>query len=222
MTAAEKRERLISENLGLVHACARRYTGRGVEYDDLYGAGCMGLVKAADGFDSERGIRFSTYAVPAILGEIRRLFRDGGAVKVSRSVKELGLKAAREAAAFSALNGREPHLSELASALGCESADIAEALGAMQQTVSLTVTDDGDRDSQLDLPSDSFDDNLVDILAVRQLVAELEQRDRQLIQLRYFGGKTQCQTAKELGMTQVQVSRREKAIIEKMRDKIVS
>lgn len=222
MTAAEKRERLISENLGLVHACARRYTGRGVEYDDLYGAGCMGLVKAADGFDSERGIRFSTYAVPAILGEIRRLFRDGGAVKVSRSVKELGLKAAREAAAFSALNGREPHLSELASSLGCESADIAEALGAMQQTVSLTVTDDGDRDSQLDLPSDSFDDNLVDILAVRQLVAELEQRDRQLIQLRYFGGKTQCQTAKELGMTQVQVSRREKAIIEKMRDKIVS
>lgn len=97
-----RRDDLICQNIGLVHSCARRFIGRGIEYDDLFQAGCMGLVKAADGFEEERGLRFSTYAVPVILGEVRRLFRDGGSVKVSRSLKELAMRATREREAFAA------------------------------------------------------------------------------------------------------------------------
>lgn len=104
----QDRDQRICENIGLVHACARRFLGRGVEYDDLFQAGCMGLVKAADGFEEERGLRFSTYAVPVILGEIRRLFRDGGSVKVSRSLKELSLRASRERDAFAASQAGNP------------------------------------------------------------------------------------------------------------------
>ena len=113
----EQRSRMIEENIGLVHACAHRFKGKGLEYDDLFQAGCMGLVKATDAFDSERGVRFSTYAVPVILGEMRRLFRDGGTVKVSRSLKELSMKAARQRDQFAKEHGREPTVSELAQAL---------------------------------------------------------------------------------------------------------
>ena len=113
-----RRDDLICQNSGLVHSCARRFIGRGIEYDDLFQAGCMGLVKAADGFEEERGLRFSTYAVPVILGEVRRLFRDGGSVKVSRSLKELAMRATREREAFAAREGREPSVGELADLLG--------------------------------------------------------------------------------------------------------
>ena len=105
----------VEQNLGLVHTCAKRFKGRGIEYDDLFQAGCVGLVKAADNFDVGRGFRFSTYAVPVILGEIKRLFRDGGAVKLSRGLKELSLRVSREAEAFQHRTGREPTVSELAS-----------------------------------------------------------------------------------------------------------
>lgn len=114
------REQRICDNIGLVHSCARRFMSRGIEYDDLFQAGCMGLVKAADGFEEERGLKFSTYAVPVILGEIRRLFRDGGTVKVSRSLKELSMRASRERDAFTAREGREPTIGELADLLGVE------------------------------------------------------------------------------------------------------
>ncbi|MDR1002533.1 MAG: sigma-70 family RNA polymerase sigma factor [Oscillospiraceae bacterium] len=216
-----ERNEFISENLGLVHSCARRYIGRGIEYDDLYQAGCMGLIKAADGFDKERGIRFSTYAVPAILGEIRRLFRDGGAVKVSRSLKELGMKVARATAEFSAQNGQAPHISEIADMLNVDAEAVSEAINASQHPVSLTVEGDSSENLELDLPTETFDDSLTDTLAVRQLVSELGKEDRMLIFLRYFKGKTQNQTAEELGMTQVQVSRREKAIIKQIRSKMI-
>ena len=132
------REERICDNIGLVHACARRFMGRGIEYDDLFQSGCMGLVKAADGFDEERGLKFSTYAVPVILGEIRRLFRDGGTVKVSRSLKELSLRASRERDAFTAREGREPSVGELADLLGVEREQAVEALGASMPALSLT------------------------------------------------------------------------------------
>lgn len=112
------REDTICRNIGLVHSCARRFMGRGIEYDDLFQAGCMGLVKAADGFDQERGLKFSTYARSVILGEIRRLFRDGGTVKVSRSLKELSMKATRERETFLTREGREPSVGELAICWG--------------------------------------------------------------------------------------------------------
>ena len=142
----QERDQKISENLGLVHACAKRFKSRGIEYEDLYQAGCLGLVKAVDGFDEERGVRFSTYAVPVILGEMRRLFRDGGAIKVGRTLKELSLKASRYTAEFSAREGRPPTLGELAEALGVETAEAAQAVNAGQRPVSLTVDEEeGDK-----------------------------------------------------------------------------
>ncbi|MDD3833667.1 MAG: sigma-70 family RNA polymerase sigma factor, partial [Oscillospiraceae bacterium] len=147
-----KREDVICSNIGLVHSCARRFIGRGIEYDDLFQSGCMGLVKAADGFDEERGLRFSTYAVPVILGEIRRLFRDGGAIKVSRSLKELSMKASRERESFTNVKGREPTISEMADLLGVEIEQAAEALGAAAPPLSLTRAGERDEGNQIDVP----------------------------------------------------------------------
>ena len=214
-TAGSCREQLIQNNIGLVHSCAQKLKGRGMEYDDLFQAGCMGLVKAADAFDHERGVRFSTYAVPVILGEMRRLFRDGGTIKVSRTLKELSLKINRTRERFSLEHGREPHLSELATLLEVEEHQIVEAISAAAPPVSLTAGDDDG--GQLDLPIDSPEGMLSDILSLKQVLGSLEPSDRRLVFLRYFGNKTQTQTASELGMTQVQVSRREKKILQNLR-----
>lgn len=210
------REQRVSENLGLVHSCAQRFKGRGIEYDDLYQAGCVGLIKAVDAFDDERGVRFSTYAVPVILGEIRRLFRDGGAVKVGRSLKELSLRAKKECAAFREREDREPKISELAEILGVETAQAAQALNASLMPISLTV-DESEGGGQLDIPTDSPDDMISEHLALNQMIEKLDTRDRELITLRFFKSQTQTQTGKVLGMTQVQVSRREKTILGKLR-----
>lgn len=215
-----KREDVICGNIGLVHSCARRFTGRGVEYDDLFQAGCMGLVKAADGFDEERGLRFSTYAVPVILGEIRRLFRDGGAVKVSRSLKELSMRASREREGFVQTEGREPSVGEMADLLGVDVELAAEAIGASLPPLSLTRSGDEDDGDQIDVPVEAPDDLLTDKLALRQVLGELEPADRALIVLRYLKSHTQQATAEKLGMTQVQVSRRERVILAKMREKL--
>ncbi len=212
------RDEIIEKNLGLVHACAHRFKGKGIEYDDLFQAGCMGLVKATDAFDTERGVRFSTYAVPVILGEIRRLFRDGGTVKVSRSLKELSLKANREREHFTKLHGREPTVSELACALEVEEGTLVEALGAAAPPLSLTHEDDS---AEFDVPTESPEEMLSDTIALKQALEQLEPCDRQLIVLRYFGGKTQTVVAKMLGMTQVQVSRREKKILLALREKLL-
>ena len=213
------REILITENLGLVHSCAHRFTGRGIEYEDLYQAGCMGLVKAFDAFDTERGVRFSTYAVPVILGEIRRLFRDGGTVKVSRSLKELSIKTTREREKFVLKNGREPAVSELAEILLETEENITEALCAAAPVISLTIGED-EGGGQADVPVDSPEDEITERLSVIKAVSDLDEKDRMLIKLRYYESKTQTQTAKVLGMTQVQVSRREKKILEILRKEL--
>lgn len=140
--APAERDRFVEQNLGLVHSCANRFRGKGIEYDDLYAAGCMGLVKAFDAFDDQRGVRFSTYAVPVILGEIRRLFRDGGSVKVSRSLKELSVKVARERERFLLKNGKEPTVSEIAEELMIDPDDVAEAISAGTPTISLTESEE--------------------------------------------------------------------------------
>ena len=210
---------VVEENLGLVHACAHRFSGRGIEYEDLYGAGCIGLCKAAEAFDWERGVKFSTYAVPVILGEIRRLFRDGGAVKVSRSLKELGLKVQHAREQLQAQSGSEPTVQQLAEFLGLEPEQVAEAAMALSPVVSLTDSDE-EGGGQIDLPVDSPEEKITDCLSLRQAMQQLEERDRQLIVLRYYGRKTQSQTAHILGMTQVQVSRREKKLLLFMREKL--
>lgn len=206
------RDTLITENLGLVHTCAHRFSGKGIEYEDLFQAGCMGLVKAFDAFDTERGVRFSTYAVPVILGEIRRLFRDGGTVKVSRTLKELSMKTAREREAFALKEGREPTIKELAQRLCVTEEEVTEAVCAAAPVVSLTVGEDNGG-GQEDIPVESPEEQISERLSVIQAVSALDERDRALVRLRYYENKTQSQTAAVLGMTQVQVSRREKKIL---------
>lgn len=206
------RDILITENMGLVHTCAHRFTGKGIEYEDLFQAGCMGLVKAFDAFDRERGVRFSTYAVPVILGEIRRLFRDGGTVKVSRTLKELSMKTARERERFASKEGREPTIKELAKCLGVSEEEVTEAVCASAPVVSLTVDEDSGG-GQSDIPVESPEEQIAERLSVVQAVSGLEERDRAIVRLRYYENKTQTQTAAALGMTQVQVSRREKKIL---------
>ena len=211
------RDRFIEENLGLVHSLCRRFSGRGIEYDDLYQAGCIGLIKATDAFDGERGVCFSTYAVPVIMGEIRRLFRDGGAVKVSRSVKELGMKITREKQIMEQRLCREPTISELAAALTVTCEEITEAMCAAQPTVSLTREDDGEV-SETDLPTISAEEEISDRLLIDSALDKLEDNEKQLVIYRYYEYLTQSQTAQKLSMTQVQVSRAEKKILKKLRE----
>lgn len=206
----ENREEFVERNVGLVRSLVPRFLGRGIEYDDLFQAGCMGLVKAADHFDPALGYKFSTYAVPVILGEMRRLFRDGGAVKVSRSLKELSMKAMRLSEQMAMETGSEPSVSELAAALGISVEKCAEALNAGMQPISLTNEED---DGENDVPVDSPEEKISDRLALRQVISALPEEDRRLLEYRYYGNKTQVETAKRLGITQVQVSRREKKLL---------
>ncbi len=218
-TPVEKEE-FVKKNLGLVHSCANRFRGRFIEYDDLFSAGCVGLLKAIEGFDESRGLMFSTYAVPAILGEMKRLFRDGGTLKVSRGLKELSLKVVRERERYMKANFRDPTLSELAEILDVPVEDVVEALNVSIPPMSLTVQDD-DGDSQLDIPIDIIDERIADTISLDSVIKTLEEKDRQLIVLRYYKNKTQTQTAAILGMTQVQVSRREKKLLQKLRIKLM-
>ena len=212
------RDEIITANLGLVHACCKRFVSRGIEYDDLFQAGSLGLIKAVDGFDETKGLKLSTYAVPVILGEIKRLFRDGGTVKVSRSLKELSLKTVRLSAELSKKLNREPTVGELAETLEVTPEEVTEALCAAQPALSLTYDNNGES-SQLDLPVESHEREVSDRVALTQILSTLPQKDRELIHLRFYKLYTQQQTAGELGMTQVQVSRREKSILGNIRQK---
>ena len=218
MNAKQTFQTRAEENLGLVHLCANRFRGRGIEYDDLYSAGCMGLMKASRAFDESRGVKFSTYAVPVILGEIKRLFRDGGAIRVSRGVRELSLKLARCRETFMTENGREPTIKELSALSQRSEQAVAEALAASQPIVSLTVFDE-DGAEEADVPVPSSEDRIIELMTLKNALDMLEQKDKQLIYLRYFRSKTQTETALALGMTQVQVSRREKKLLALMREK---
>ncbi len=214
------RSELIGNNYGLVHSCANRFRGRGVDYDDLFQAGCVGLIKAADNFDAERGFAFSTYAVPVILGEIKRIFRDGGLVKIGRSLKERARNAVKAGEELSKELGREATITELAERLGVTVSEAAELITVSMPTVSLTSEDEKGT-SQIDIPTDSPEEEISERLALYTLIDALEERDRRLIELRYYKGMTQVNTAKELNMSQVQVSRREKAILLKMRQSMI-
>ncbi|MDE6727218.1 MAG: sigma-70 family RNA polymerase sigma factor [Oscillospiraceae bacterium] len=208
------RDEFIAANIPLVHSLANRFRGRGIDYEELFSAGSLGLVKACDNFDEKRGLCFSTYAVPVILGEIKRLFRDGGAVKMSRSLKELSLRAQRAREELTK-NGAEPTISELAEYLGVSREDAAEAVQAAIPPLSLTVGDD--EGSEFDVPVDGSENSLIDRLALRQCMEKLAPDDRTLIVLRYFRSKTQSEVAQIMGMSQVQVSRRERKILNELR-----
>ena len=211
----QDRYTLIETNVRLVHSCCKRFVGRGIEYDDIFQVGCIGLVKAADGFDSSRGLCFSTYAVPNIIGEIKRLFRDTGAVKVSRSIKELSLKVQKEKE-NAEKRGEEPTITVLAERLSVSAEEIVEALDASRQVLSLTYENE-DGVNELDLPTDSCENEICSRILIDEAIARLNSQEKEIIKLRYFCEKTQMQTAELLGISQVQVSRKEKKALERLR-----
>lgn len=214
-----RREELICDNLGLVHACANRFRNKGIEYDDLFSAGCLGLVKAADGFDESRGFAFSTYAVPAILGEMKRLFRDGGAVKISRALKERAREAAKLREEMTAALSREPTLRELAAKMQVSEYEMAQLVNLSMPVASLTELHE-ENDRQIDIPVESEEEKIQNKLALSEVLKILPENDRRLIELRYYKGLTQTKTAEILGLSQVQVSRRERTILLELRRKL--
>lgn len=214
-----KEEEFIKENLGLVHSCCRRFTGRNIEYDDLFQAGCVGLLKASRDFDETRGFMFSTYAVPVILGEIKRLFRDGGAIKVSRSLKELSLKVVRMGEQFEKQKGRAATVSELAEMLSVTTGEINEAICVSTPPTSLTYYDENGI-KEKDLPTINEEENIYNRLDIGRALEDLCEVEQKIVFYRFFCGYTQNRVALTLDMTQVQVSRKEKKIMEKMRKKL--
>lgn len=212
------REELILNNLRLVHSCCKRFKGKGIEYDDLYQAGCVGLCKAADAFDVSKGFQFSTYAFPVIMGEIKRLFRDGGAIKVSRELKSLSLKAVAINEKLSQTLGREPHIYEVAEKLGVSVAEAAEAIAVSIAPVSLSYSSESGEQKELQIGTNEQEEYIYNKVAVEQLLEKLPEYERTLIYLRYIKNKTQTDTAKLLGVTQVSVSRSEKKILKHLRD----
>ena len=210
--------KFIQDNLGLVHSLAARFRGRGIEYEELYAAGCEGLVKAAKGFDEARGLQFSTYAVPVILGEIKRLFRDGGAVKVSRGLKELSLKSARVQEEIRK-EGREPRLSEIASALNISVEQAGEAVCASLPPLSLTAQSEDERELEIPVPPEQS--KLTDKIALNQCLSLLTEEERSIITLRYWKNRTQRETGLILGLSQVQVSRKEKKALARLREMLL-
>lgn len=216
---ANERNKFIEGHFGLVHSCCRRFSGKGIEYDDLFQAGSIGLIKAADGFDEGRNVCFSTYAVPVILGEIKRLFRDGGSVKISRGLKELSLKTSAVREKLQKTLSREPTILEIAKVLEVSEEEVAEALDAARPTLSLSEkSDDGEESGIADIPVD-YNDEIINKLTVGEIRRTLGDKDWRIIGLRFFKGSTQQETANALGMTQVQVSRRERAILKELKDK---
>lgn len=209
---------MIEDNIGLVHSIAKRFKGRGEDYDDLYQAGCVGLIKAVDNFDESKGFLFSTYAVPVIMGEIRRLFRDGGAVKVSRSLKEKSIKVQAIREKFIKKELREPTVSELSDLCGIETEELSEVLNVINPVVPLSCTTE-DGDETIDIPVDDTD-KLFDRLSVHHAIKDLSNDELLLIKYRFYEGKTQCESAKLLGISQVQVSRREKQLLAKLRTRL--
>ena len=219
VTDKTRRSTFIEQNLGLVHSCAGRFRGRGIEYDDLYSAGCMGLVKAYDGFDESRGVCFSTYAVPKIAGEIRRFLRDDGAVKVSRSLKEQAATIKATRSRLTGALGREPTIQEISRQTGLTPEEIALAETATAATESIQ-RETGDEGFTLEnvLTDTESEERMVEKIALRQAISGLPERERMVIQLRYFHGLTQQRVAAVMNVSQVQVSRIEKKAVAMLRE----
>ena len=210
----EATERLVEENVGLVWSVAKRFLGRGVEAEDLYQLGCLGFLKAVEGFDLEYGTQFSTYAVPKISGEIRRFLRDDGAVKVSRSIKEQASLIKTSRNRLTNALGREPTIQEISRQTGLTPEEIAIAETATAATESIQKEAGEEGFSLEDVLTDTeSEDRMVEKIALRQAIDKLPNREAMVIRLRYFHGLTQDRTAKVMEVSQVQVSRIEKKAI---------
>lgn len=212
-------EQLINENSGLIWSVARRFIGRGAETDDLYQLGCLGFLKAVEGFDLEFGTQFSTYAVPKISGEIRRFLRDDGTLKVSRSLKEQAASIRSVRSKLTTLLGREPTIQELSDQTGFSPEEIAMAETATAATESIHQETGEDGFCLENVLTDTeLEEQMVEKIALRQAVEKLPERERLVIQLRYYHSLTQQRVAKVMNVSQVQVSRIEKKALEKIRE----
>lgn len=211
-------EQLVVENTGLIWSIARRYFGRGTEPEDLFQLGCVGFLKAVEGFDTEYGTQFSTYAVPKIAGEIRRFLRDDGAIKVSRSIKERAALISKTRERMTGDFGREPTVSELSQALGLSPEEIASAQTAMSATQSIQKQSGEEGFSLEDiLCTEGMEEGLLERLALREALRQLGEKERLVIQLRYYHSLTQQKVAQLIGVSQVQVSRIEKKALARLR-----
>lgn len=220
----EAESRLVEENTGLVWSIVRKFSGRGHEMEDLFQIGSIGLLKAIKKFDTSYGVQFSTYAVPMIMGEIKRFLRDDGPIKVSRSLKEKSMKGASAQDRLRKLLGREPTIHEISKECGLEVEELVEAFEAVTPPESIYISAydrDGDKEINLldRIASNDNEDAMINRILVQTILQELKVRERQIIVLRYFKGKTQSEIAEMVGVSQVQVSRIEKGVIEKLKKK---
>ncbi len=218
----EAREEFISGNLRLVLSVIQKFSGRGENADDLFQVGCIGLIKSVDNFDLSQNVKFSTYAVPMIIGEIRRYLRDNNSIRVSRSLRDTAYKALGAKERLMARNETEPTIDEIAKELGMEKEDIVFALDAIQEPVSLfepVYNDGNDAIFVMDQLSDekSLDENWLEEISLKEAMKKLGDREKHIINLRFYKGRTQMEVAKELGISQAQVSRLEKTALKSMK-----
>ena len=217
------KEKLISINSPLIKSIVKRYLNKGIEYDDLYQLGAMGFVKAINNYDASFNVKFTTYAVPMIAGEIKRFLRDDGTIKISRSIKYLSIQIKNFINEYNKTHTQNPTIETIAKNLNIESNDVVLALEANTTPLSLNekYNDDSESVSLMDKLSDNFSvENLVNKLALREMIETLSSREKQVIIMRYYLDKTQSEIAKELGVSQVQVSRIENKVLTDMKDKL--
>ncbi|MBR5155069.1 MAG: SigB/SigF/SigG family RNA polymerase sigma factor [Clostridia bacterium] len=217
---------IVEENIGLVHSIVRRFAQRGYEAEDLFQIGCIGLVKAIQKFDTSFDVKFSTYAVPMIMGEIKRFIRDDGIIKVSRSIKELGIKALMLRESIIKETNKEPTIKELSEKLGAGLEDVAMALeaGIRPESINASVVDNDGDGKTLGERLESKDDcesTVINKVLIQNLLQMFDDREKKIIILRYFKQKTQSEIAKVMGISQVQVSRIEKKVLTAMREKLL-
>ncbi len=217
------KEMLVVHNTALVKSIVKKFLGRGVDFDDLYQIGCIGLIKAIVNYKYEYGVRFSTYAVPMIIGEIKRFLRDDGFIKISRSVKEIAIKAMHFKDSIKKETGKEPTINEIAEKMDVSSEEIVFALDAVRAHISIDepiYNDKGNSRTLLDSVSEKENESesVIDTILLKDIIQSLEVKERQLIILRYFKDKTQSEVASMMGVSQVQVSRLEAKILKKIRN----
>ncbi len=222
----EAKTQLIEENSPLIKSVIKRFKDKGVEYDDLYQIGCIGFLKAIKNFDSSFGVKFSTYVVPMVIGEIKRFMRDDGAIKVSRALKTLNLQINRYIIDFYEKSQRKPTIEELSKHFQVEEQDIIMAMDSAKMPISIysPLEDDTESSSIIDRiePQEDVNQKMIDDIALKEVVKKLDERDRKIIILRYYYDKTQSEIAKELKISQVQVSRLESKILDNLKAKLTS
>lgn len=218
------KQTLVTENSPLIKSIIKRYIGKGIEYDDLFQLGAMGFVKAINNFSREYNVKFSTYVVPMIIGEIKRFMRDDGAVKVSRTIKTFNLQINKFIEQFQKENGEKPTIDKIAKEFDVPNQEVVFAMDSAKMPISLYTPFEGDGERSLlvvdRFTADDKSEELFDSIFLRETLKKLESRDKKIILLRYFRDKTQSEIAKELGISQVQVSRLETKILEKIRERV--